>query len=220
MFVFQLESSVSTYTSYYINSHQGRKLSWLYNYSRGEIVTKCYKNVYTFTASAYQIAILLQYNLYDELTVQQMVDNTSIKIELLKQVLKVLLKIRILLCDNYKENDELKPETVLKLNTDYKHKKLKMNINVPLKSEVKEEDERTHRHIDERRKYVIEAAIVRIMKTRKNLKHQELVAEVLGQIGHKFNVTVPMIKKGIDDLINREYLERAPGEPDRYNYLA
>ena len=32
------------------------------------------------------------------------------------------------------------------------------------------------------------------MKTRKSLKHQELVGQVLQQIGAKFTPTVPMIK--------------------------
>jgi cullin 1 len=151
------------------------------------------------------------------LTVQQIQIYTEIKLEILIQVLKILFKVKLLLCDN---NDNPLPETVVTYNKDYKHKKIRININVPIRSETKEEDEKTHRQIDESRKYVIEAAIVRIMKMRKTLKHQDLIREVLDQIGAKFSPTVPMIKKGIDDLLNREYLERANGKPDEYNYIA
>jgi cullin 1 len=91
------------------------------------------------------------------LTVQQIQIYTEIKLEILIQVLKILFKVKLLLCDN---NENPLPETVVTYNKDYKHKKFRININVPIRSEAKEEDEKTHRQIDESRKYVIEVRLV------------------------------------------------------------
>ena len=64
----------------------------------------------------------------------------------------------------------------------------------------------------------MQSAIVRIMKSRKKMKHVVLVQETISQIKNRFSPKIPDIKKSIDQLIEKEYLERL--EDDELGYLA
>jgi len=56
------------------------------------------------------------------------------------------------------------------------------------------------------------------MKSRKTLKHNSLVEEVFTQSKQRFSPSVSMIKKCIEILIDKQYLQRK--SPDEYSYIA
>lgn len=63
-----------------------------------------------------------------------------------------------------------------------------------------------------------QATIVRIMKSRKKLKHVHLVEEVISQVKARFPPKIPDIKKNIDALMEKDYIERLEG--DELSYIA
>ena len=74
--------------------------------------------------------------------------------------------------------------------------------------------------VEEDRRHLIEASIVRVMKARKSLDHNNLIAEVAKQLNSRFRPTPQQIKKRIESLIERDYLERNRIDNKVYDYLA
>ena len=84
--------------------------------------------------------------------------------------------------------------------------------------ETKEEHDKTIETISRDRLYLIDAVLVRILKARKTILHQQLITSVMEQV--KVPVGVVDIKKRIESLMEREYMERDVKDHNKYNYLA
>eukprot|EP00123_Amoebidium_parasiticum_P008331 comp18734_c0_seq1/m.20531 comp18734_c0_seq1/g.20531 ORF comp18734_c0_seq1/g.20531 comp18734_c0_seq1/m.20531 type:complete len:758 (-) comp18734_c0_seq1:460-2733(-) len=215
----ELEKWVERFKLFYATQHNGRKLTWLYHNSKGEVTTTYLKAKYTIQASTYQMGILLLYNNQKEYTWSELQTHTGLNDSHVDGIMEIMVKAKILLSDCDSEAS-FTPATKFTLNEGYKNKRLKVNINAPIKSEIKQEQEEAKTNIDEDRKIVIQAAVVRIMKMRKNLNHTTLITEVIEQLQGRFSPKVPLIKKCIDILIEKEYLARQEGQKDMYVYMA
>jgi cullin 1 len=93
------------FQNYYRMTHPGRKLVWLWNYSRNELRTNYLDQRYIITTSAYQMAVLLQYNDNDSYSLDELAIATNIGMDLLTQVLRPLVKSRILINDGADQYD-------------------------------------------------------------------------------------------------------------------
>ncbi|CAH8604344.1 unnamed protein product [Schistosoma haematobium] len=230
----ELEQCHNTFLAFYQEHHTGRKLTWCYHLSRGEVVTNYTKTRYIFQVSTYQMSVLMLYNSSLVYTVSAIQLQTGIEEATLLQILQILLKAKVLkivsdpkceidqstvISDDSNESN-LSPDTHLALYTDYKNKRVRVYLNVPLKSETKQEIEQTLGNVESDRKLIVQACIVRIMKTRKVMKHHQLISEVVTQLTPRFKPTVLLIKRCITALIEREYIKRDNNERDAYEYLA
>jgi cullin 4 len=84
------------------------------------------------------------------------------------------------------------------LNTGFSHEKHRVKINQVQLKETKEENKETHERVAADRNFETQAAIVRIMKSRKKISHAELVAEVIQATKSRGQLNVADIKKNIE----------------------
>ncbi|KAJ1902069.1 ubiquitin ligase (cullin) of SCF [Kickxella alabastrina] len=232
----QLSSVCDKYTHFYQAKHNRRKLNWMWQHSKAEIkmffpkaTGPAAKAGYIFMVSTYQLAILMLFNAesgpgtgYDSpsgptLTLSQISQATGLDNSTITSEIDSICRARVLIGSN--SDNEPTDDTTYKLNADFKSKRLRVNFAGAKKQEQKREITDTMRSINVDRMYTIQAAIVRIMKARKQLSHRQLVEDTISQI-KLFQAPVADIKKGIDTLIDKEYLERSEGSRDVYNYLA
>ncbi|TKX20433.1 cullin-like protein 4 [Elsinoe australis] len=214
-----IQRTYERFQNFYLTKHQGRKLTWLWHLCKGEVranYVKMNKVPYTFQVSTYQMAILLLFNSSDNVTYDEMAEATKLNKETLDPSIAIMIKAKIFLPQPEGAGQE--SGTTYKLNHGFKNKKMKVNLNIAIKAEQKQEVEDTHKTIEEDRKMLMQSAIVRIMKSRKTMKHSQLVSEVITQIKNRFVPKIPDIKKCIDILLEKEYLERLEG--DELGYLA
>ncbi|KAJ4466476.1 Cullin [Lentinula edodes] len=207
----EILTTYDRFQKYYQQKHSGRKLTWLWNYSKNELRTNYLNQKYILMTSSYQMAVLVLYNKNDTMSLEEIFVATSIGKDILTQVLALLVKAKILINEEADQYD---------LNPGFKSKKIRVNLNLPIKAEVKQETNEVLKAVDEDRKYAVQATIVRIMKARKTMKNQALIQEVISQISHRFAPKIPDIKKAIETLLEKEYIERVEGSKDTFAYVA
>ncbi|XP_060844607.1 cullin-3-like [Rhopalosiphum padi] len=173
--------------------------------------------------STYQMCILLMFNTHDKLSFEDIRSETDIPDKDLIRALQSLAlgkpSQRILLKTPKCKEIELTHEfCVNELFTSKLHR-VKIQT-VAAKGETEPERKETRSKVDEDRKHEIEAAIVRVMKSRKKMIHNALVLEVVEQLRDRFLPSPVIIKKRIEGLIEREYLSRSPEDRRTYLYVA
>jgi len=231
-----LNKSAEIFAKFYLGQHNGRKLTWQYNLGNASLSMNGFAQKYDLSVSTYQMAILLLFNENEKLTFGEIEEITKIsQYELRKNIAQLVKPVddgdqykkysKILVAKSGSEEGENKKTTLDKTtvfvpNTNFKCRKLKVNAMPPVSKQSDEGAAKINTQVEEERKMVVDAVVVRIMKSRKVLNHRELVLETTKQLQQRFMPAPTLIKKRIENLIEREYLERDENDRQTYKYLA
>ena len=115
--------------------------------------------------------------------------------------------------DKEPKSRDVNDDDSFSFNEDFQSKLFKIKIStVAAAKDSEPQQQETREKVEEDRKPQIDAAIVRIMKARKQEEHNNLIAEVTKQLTPRFLPNPAIIKKRIESLIERDFLERLPGD--------
>ncbi|KAL4222998.1 Cullin-2 [Mactra antiquata] len=211
----ELEKSVSEFEKFYNKKYNGRKLTWMHGLCTAELKMNYLKKPYIVTMGSFQMAVVLMFNETIKVSFSEASQHTQLgEKEMIKQV-QSLIDAKLLTTEG-----TLSTESVFELNMSYVNKRTKFKITAAIQKETPQEMEQARSAVDEDRKMYIQAAIVRIMKARKIFKHNQLIQEVIHQAKARFAPNIAMIKKCIEALIDKQYLERTQNSTDEYSYIA
>ena len=141
--------------------------------------------------------------------------DTGISKELLGGNVDLLVKMKLLKSDG--------DSKIYSINRDYyKGKVSKVNIDLAIKCEVDKEEKFTLDEEEDEKELMRQLVIVRLMKMRKVLSHDDLITQALQQLNKisLISTTVPKIEISIETLIKKEYMKRSTKSLDMHEYIA
>uniref|UniRef100_A0A915Q330 Cullin family profile domain-containing protein n=1 Tax=Setaria digitata TaxID=48799 RepID=A0A915Q330_9BILA len=165
--------SIEHFEKYYQASHNGRKLTWLFNLASVEVKLHYLDKAYQVTMSAHQLAILLCFETKDSVPLRCIEKETGLSDDLLSRNARALVDSGILLMTK-----QMNEENEIALNLTLTSKRLRFKVLVP-----------------------------------------QLQRHVIEQTKSRFTPDVNFIKKNIESLIEKLYIQRTD-QNDEYQYLA
>eukprot|EP00850_Spirogloea_muscicola_P000165 SM000001S04567 [mRNA] locus=s1:981996:985237:- [translate_table: standard] len=211
------------FRAYYLSTHTGRRLTWQANMGTADLKATFGADAkHELNVSTYQMCILMLFNSADRLTYREIEAATDIPAADLKRNLQSLACVK---GKNVLRKEPMSKEIIeddeFVFNDKFTSKFYKVKIGtVAAQKETEPEKQETRQKVEEDRKPQIEAAIVRIMKSRRVLDHNNIISEVTKQLQARFMPNPAVIKKRIESLIEREFLERDRSDRKLYRYLA
>lgn len=241
-----VQEAIDHFSKFYLEKHTGRKLSWQTSAGAAELratfgTTHDNYRRHELCVSTYQMCILLLFNQTDTLTLGQIRTQTHIPDqELRRHLISLCTPKNRILKKASKGRGITSDDDKFTFNKDYTSKLKRVRIPLVKEKSISNDgtaggleggvasssadnaiiDGSVPVSVEEDRRHLVEAAIVRIMKSRKALNHHDLIAEVTKQLSIRFTPPPQFIKKRIESLIEREYLVRSENEHRVYMYVA
>jgi cullin 1 len=223
-----LQACVDAFQSYYEKDTNHRKLKWVYSLGSSNVRMslkdkKGKKANFDLAVSTLQASVLAMFHDFEgELSFEEVSAKLNVQAGRDASVAKSIVKktLHSLSCGKHKvlkknpKGKSINSNDRFSANASFKSRTTR--IRIPMASL---ESSHNAKKIEEDRTHTIEAAIVRIMKTRKEMQHSLLISEVVQQLIF-FKPAPKAVKRCIENLIDREYLERHESQPGHYRYLA
>ena len=233
----EVAREIERFEQHYKSKHSGRRLEWKHALAHCQLKAAFPKGRKEIVVSSFQTIVLLLFNGVAEdehISYERLLAETGLREYFhimgwfsltsdiadneLKRTLQSLACAKIRPLRKHPVGRDVNDTDTFTLNASFNTEKYRIKINQVQLKETKEENKETHERIFEDRNFETQAAIVRIMKGKKKIRHVNLVAEVIEATKKRGVLDVAGIKKNIDKLIEKEYMERL--DDGDYGYIA
>lgn len=215
------------FEGFYAQEQKSKKLTWLFK--EGSVVLQAtVKGTVEVVMTPYQAMIMLLFNDREQWRFEEILNELGgseeelqvaigpllySRTRLLRRASKSVSK-RLLLSDRVAVNPQV--GGLIGKRTWPKRSMMKRGM----ESALIQEDKDTAIAVEEDRRFQVDAAIVRVMKSRRQLSHVMLVTEVSTQLMSHFKPDPKLIKERIASLMELDFIERDSKDPQLYKYLA
>jgi cullin 1 len=214
----EMQKAIQAFHNFYNGRTQHRRLQWIHSLGQATIAARLNNRRHDLIVNSYQALILLLFTKDENHSLSFIQSTTGLDASMTKKLLATLACSKYKILKIYNNGQEAKgiegDDSSFSPNDGFQCPHRKIKIPPPASEETHNKE-----RVEEDRSIAIEAAIVRIMKARKTLGHQQLITEVLTQLSF-FKPNPKSVKQRIEHLIEREYLERDPNQASVYRYLA
>lgn len=197
----EISRVIERFGTYYTGKHTGRRLTWKHALGHSVIKAKFNKGYKELLVSAFQAIVLVLFNDADPkagLSYKFIQAATGLVDAELQRTLQSLACAKFRVVTKNPKSRDVGPDDIFTVNLAFWDPKYRVKINQIQLKETKEENKETHERVQQDRQYETQAAIVRIMKSRKTMTHANLVSEVIEQTKSRGAVELSEIKKNIE----------------------
>ncbi|KAJ0988375.1 hypothetical protein J5N97_006731 [Dioscorea zingiberensis] len=207
---------VEVFEEFYRSRTKRRRLSWVYSLGTCKIIGHFEPKTMELLLNTFQAAALLLFNSSDRMSYSEIKDQLGLTDEDVNRVLHSLSCAKYKILNKEPDSENISETDYFSFNSKFTDRMRRIKVPLPQVDERKKVVE----GVAKDRRYAVDAAIVRIMKHHKVLGHQQLMSECDEYLGRIFKPDFKLIKKRIEDLIGREYLERDANDSNVYRYIA
>lgn len=200
-----IAAHTEAFEAFYVSKHSGRKLVWRHNLSHCVLRASFPKGNKELVLSAFQAVVLLLFNdvpAGSPLSFADLLAATNLPAEQLARTLQSLACAKHRVLAKSPRGRDVGVGDRFVVNTAFSEGKFRVKINQIQLKETKEENRETHEGVARDRQYETQAAVIRIMKGRKKVRHAELVGLVIEQTRNRGVLEVADIKKNIERYVS------------------
>jgi cullin 3 len=220
----EMQTAMESFSSFYLSHHTGRRL--VFHLNLGSVTLRARfgtTSCHDLILSPLLALVLLHFNGRDQSDLPTIAKAVNVDGSELETALLSLSVGKFRLLQKGSSGKTISATETFSINHDFKNAQVRLRIPTIMlerKDMSNEEQAETLQRAAEDRRIEVDAALVRMMKAKKSMHHNDLVAEVTALLQARFIPDPLLIKKRIESLIDREYLEREDEDQKRYRYLA